>query len=83
MTKLDAYEGVIERLESRDCLVEAFCEWIEVRGYQKDIFWQLQDLGIVDINIEVDEDKLEKFKETIEYMRELQDELDDYKERDL
>ena len=79
-TKLDAYESVFERVEQGDW-IDAYNDAVRMDSYNYDIWYQLQDLGIIEIKMEVDECKLQAFKKAIEYMRELQDEIDDYKER--
>lgn len=69
MTKWDVYDWVIERVKYGDLWLEAYNDAVRIGGYEEDVFYQLQDLGIIEIKMEVDEDKLQKFKDMIDNMR--------------
>ena len=64
-----AYEEVIEVLKSGDSWIEYYRDWIKEKSYEDEVLLQLQDLGIVEIKLEVDEDKLKKFKDIIEFIQ--------------
>ena len=64
-----AYEEAIEVLKSGDSWIEYYRDWIKEKSYEDEVLLQLQDLGIVEIKLEVDEDKLKKFKDIIEYIQ--------------
>lgn len=61
-----AYEEVIEVLKSGDCWIEYYRDWIKEKSYEDEVLLQLQDLGIVEIKLEVDEEKLKRFKDIIQ-----------------
>lgn len=64
-----AYEEVIEVLKSGDSWIEYYRDWIKEKSYEDEVLLQLQDLGIVEIKLEVDEEKLKKFKDIIEFIQ--------------
>ena len=69
MTKWDVYDWVIERVEYGDLWLEAYNDAVRIGGYEEDVFYQLQELGIIKLKLEVDEDRLQKFKDMIDNMR--------------
>lgn len=68
MTKWDVYDWVIERIKQGDWL-EAYNEAVRIDGYEYDVFYHLREIGIIEIKMEVNEDKLKQFEEMIEDMR--------------
>ena len=68
MTKWDVYDWVIERIKYGDWL-EAYNEAVRIDGYEYDVFYHLREIGIIEIKMEVNEDKLKQFEEMIEDMR--------------
>lgn len=68
MTKWDVYDWVIERIKQGDWL-EAYNEAVRIDGYEYDVFYHLREIGIIEIKMEVNEDKLKQFEDMIADMR--------------